>query len=171
MNKLIIWLWKHINPIGYARHIGVEIGNDCSLSGSPNWGSEPYLISIGSHTAISFDCAFVTHDGSTWLFRNQERYRGVARFGKISVGNNCFIGARSIILPGVTIGDNVIIGAGAVVSKNVPAGEIWGGVPAHYISKVEGFAEKCLKETPKYDPQKYKKNRREEILRMLNSQQ
>lgn len=49
------------------------------------------------------------------------------RYGKIIIGNNCFIGARSTILPGVTIGDNSIIGAESLVTKDIPAGEIWGG--------------------------------------------
>lgn len=118
---------KKRNPIKYAKRIGVKIGNNCKLNGSPNWGSEPYLISLGDHTEVSFDCAFITHDGATWGFRNQERYKGVIRFGRIRVGDNVFIGARSVILPGVTIGDNSIIAAGAVVNKSIPANEVWGG--------------------------------------------
>ena len=39
-------------------------------------------------------------------------------------GNNCFIGARSTILPGVTIGDNSIVAVGAVVNKSIPSGEV-----------------------------------------------
>lgn len=80
-------------------------------------GSEPWLIQLGNHTEISFDCAFITHDGSTWVFREEQRYSKVLRFGKIVIGNNCFIGARSTILPGVVIGDNCIIGAGSLVTK------------------------------------------------------
>lgn len=118
---------KKRNPIKHAKRIGVKIGNNCKLNGSPNWGSEPYLISLGDHTEVSFDCAFITHDGATWGFRNQERYKRVIRFGRIRVGDNVFIGARSVILPGVTIGDNSIIAAGAVVNKSIPANEVCGG--------------------------------------------
>lgn len=157
---------KKRNPIKYAKRIGVKIGNNCKLNGSPNWGSEPYLISLGDHTEVSFDCAFITHDGATWGFRNQERYKGVIRFGRIRVGDNVFIGARSVILPGVTIGDNSIIAAGAVVNKSIPANEVWGGVPAKYIMKVNDYAEKCLKETPPYNKDNMKLNRRDEILRV-----
>ena len=157
---------KKRNPIKYAKRIGVKIGNNCKLNGSPNWGSEPYLISLGDHTEVSFDCAFITHDGATWGFRNQERYKGVIRFGRIRVGDNVFIGARSVILPGVAIGDNSIIAAGAVVNKSIPANEVWGGVPAKYIMKVNDYAEKCLKESPPYNKDNMRLNRRDEILRV-----
>jgi acetyltransferase-like isoleucine patch superfamily enzyme len=48
----------------------------------------------------------------------------------VTIGNYVWIGASVCILPNVRIGDGAIIGAGAVVTKNVPAGEIWGGIPA-----------------------------------------
>lgn len=48
------------------------------------------------------------------------------------------VGAGSTLLPGITIGENALIGAGSVVTKDVPAGEIWVGNPAHFIKKVNG---------------------------------
>ena len=115
------------NPIKYAKKIGVTLGEDCRLNGSPNWGSEPWLISLGNYVHVSFDCAFITHDGAVGVIRRMEKYKDVIKFGRIKVGNNVFIGARSTILPGVTIGDGSIVAAGAVVSKSIPEGEIWGG--------------------------------------------
>lgn len=117
---------------------------------------------------ISFECAFVTHDGSTWVFREQEKYKKVKRFGRITIGNNCFIGCRSTILPGVTIGDNAIIGAGSLVTKSVPEGEVWGGVPAKYITTVDEFADKCLDQMPDYDPDEYANNREEVIKKICD---
>jgi acetyltransferase-like isoleucine patch superfamily enzyme len=58
----------------------------------------------------------------------------------VSVGNNVWVGANCVLLPGVTIGDNAIIAAGSVVTTAVPAGEIWGGVPARRRSTVAAFA-------------------------------
>lgn len=49
------------------------------------------------------------------------------------------IGAGSTILCGVTIGDNAMIGIGSVVTKDVPAGEVWVGNPAHFLKKVEDY--------------------------------
>jgi len=51
------------------------------------------------------------------------------------IGNDVWIGYGAIILEGVSVGDGAIIAAGAVVTKNVPPYEIWGGVPAKFISK------------------------------------
>jgi acetyltransferase-like isoleucine patch superfamily enzyme len=51
----------------------------------------------------------------------------------VTIGDNAFIGANSIVLKGVNIGDRAIIGAGSVVTKNVPADEIWAGNPAKFI--------------------------------------
>jgi len=51
----------------------------------------------------------------------------------ISIGKNCWLGANSIILPGVSIGDNVIVAAGAVVTKSFGDNLIIAGVPAKHI--------------------------------------
>lgn len=155
------------DPIQYSRSVGVEIGERCKLNGVPNWGSEPWLISLGDHVEISFDCVFITHDGATWVFRDQDRYKNVIKFGKIRIGDNCFIGARSTIMPGVTIGENSVIAAGALVTKDIPAGEVWGGVPARFITTTEAYAEKCLSEIPEYDVENFRKNKKEEVLRIL----
>lgn len=166
--KIYYEILKRKNPVLYAKKIGVSIGENSRLMGSPNWGSEPWLISVGDYTTISFDCALITHDGATWVFRREEAYKDVMRFGKIEIGNNCFIGARSTILPNVKIGDKSIIAAGAVVTKSVPSGEVWGGVPARFITTTEKFAERCKAETPDYDKDNLKKNRKEEIFKICN---
>lgn len=65
MNQIMKVLLRRFKPLTYARKIGVNIGRECRLMGNPNWGSEPYLISIGDRTEISSDCIFITHDGAT----------------------------------------------------------------------------------------------------------
>jgi acetyltransferase-like isoleucine patch superfamily enzyme len=54
----------------------------------------------------------------------------------IVLKRNCWIGANSVILPGVTVGENSVIAAGSVVTKDVPADTVVAGVPARVIKKV-----------------------------------
>lgn len=53
----------------------------------------------------------------------------------IYIGNNCFIGTKAVILPGVRIGNEVVVAAGAVVTKDVPSNCIVAGNPARIIRK------------------------------------
>ena len=76
---------------------------------------------------ISGQVCFVTHDESTFLFLEEGPYKDTHKFGKIVVGDNCFIGLLSIILPNVKIGSNSIIAAGSVGSKSVPSGKFGEG--------------------------------------------
>jgi acetyltransferase-like isoleucine patch superfamily enzyme len=55
----------------------------------------------------------------------------------VVLGENCWIGAGAIILPGVTIGANAVIAAGSVVTRNVPTNEIWGRVPAEKLAEIK----------------------------------
>lgn len=64
-------------------------------------------------------------------------------FGKITIGSNCFIGARSLILYGVTLADSIIVAAGSTVTHSFrETGIIIGGVPARKIGEVHDFAER-----------------------------
>lgn len=155
--------------IDRAREMGVTIGEECRLIGNPSWGSEPWLITLGNHVEVSSGVSFVTHDGATWVFRGEEKYKDVIRYGKIIIKDNCFIGTRSTILPGVTIGPNSVVGAGSLVRKDVEPNSVYAGVPARRICSLEDYAEKCLEETPDYDKEAYKTNKRAEVLRVLSS--
>jgi acetyltransferase-like isoleucine patch superfamily enzyme len=54
----------------------------------------------------------------------------------ITIGQNVWVGANAVILPGVAIGDNAVIAAGSVVNRDVPTDEIWGGVPARKLKSI-----------------------------------
>lgn len=132
-----------INPIKYAKSLGVKIGEDVRLvSIKPldgTFGSEPYLITIGNHVTVSGDVRFVTHDGGVWIFREAEPDIDV--FGPIVIGNNVFIGYGAVILPNVKVGDGVVIGARSVVTKDVPSGSVVAGVPARIIKTKDEYYE------------------------------
>ncbi len=63
-----------------------------------------------------------------------KRREGLSFALPITIGENVWIGAGAIILPGVTIEDDAIVGAGAVVTRDVPRGETWVGNPAKKIA-------------------------------------
>jgi len=91
--------------------------------------------------AIARNTRFITHDGSTWLFKNKSKMEYV--FGKITIGNNCFIGENCLILPNTQIGDNCIVGAGSVVRGKVPDNSVIYGNPAKVVMK-SSMSEKFL---------------------------
>ena len=100
---------------------------------------EAYLIDIGDNVTVSTNVTFVTHDNSIkFLYPTKSDI-----FGKIVIGNNCFIGENSIILYGVTLADNVIVAAGSVVTKSFrDSNIIIGGNPARIINTWDRFSEK-----------------------------
>ncbi len=124
-----------IDPVGYARSLGVRVGNNCRLI-NVNFGSEPYLVTLGNHVSAT-QTSFITHDGGVWVFRDKEPEIDVV--APIKVGDNVFLGLGSIIMPGVTIGDNVVIGAGAVVTKDIPSNCVAVGVPAKPIKSIQEY--------------------------------
>ena len=101
---------------------GMEISDGVLLSSKCNLDkTNPKGIFIGEESYIAFGATVLSHDYS----------RSVKTDTKI--GKKCFIGAKSIILPGVKVGDNSIVAAGAVVTKDVPPNTIVAGNPARII--------------------------------------
>jgi acetyltransferase-like isoleucine patch superfamily enzyme len=125
----------------YGRKVGVKIGKDCRIL-SRRFGSEPFLIEIGDRVTLSRDVSFFNHDGSTWLVRDEKGRR--QRFGHIKIGSEVFVGAYTIILPGVEIGDRVVIGAGSVVARSVPSGVVIAGNPARILGTFDDLCARRL---------------------------
>lgn len=139
---------------------GLKVGEGVSILSGVNFGSEPYLISIGAFSRISVDVIFVTHDGGTWAFRDLPKYEKVIKYGKICIGSHTFVGARSIIMPGVTIGDRCVIGAGSIVTKDIPDGSVAVGSPARIIMTTDEYADKCLASLHEYDEEAYQRDKK-----------
>lgn len=134
----------------FLRKLGVNIPEDYFEGGHgfihPSVafdGNDFSLISIGKNTTISADVVFLTHDYSISKGLQMIGSTESGRFLKpISIGKNCFVGMRTMILPGTTIGDNVIIGSAAVVKGNIPDGVIVVGNPAKIIGNTKEWAER-----------------------------
>jgi len=127
----------------FAKYLGVKIGSNSRFTGKKiSFGSEPYLITIGDNVTITPGVKFQTHDGGVALFRKE--YPGLNVFGKITIGNNVFIGEDAMIMYGVTIGNNVVIGARSVVTKDIPSNSVAAGVPAKVIKSLEEYKQSSL---------------------------
>ena len=147
LNKIPFFQKKQLSFVEQARLEGVRIGNNCSLISKPDFSSEPYLISIGDNTTISFDVVFVTHDAATRVIRNLPNgNKETVIYGPISIGNNCFVGCRTTILPNVSIGDNSIIGACSLVNKSIPANCVAAGNPCRVICSLAEYRKKHEKD-------------------------
>ena len=146
MGLLGVWIHKYKmarKPVAYLRSMGVKIGEHCSIASNVQFGSEPYMITIGDHVRLTENVRLVTHDGGLWVVRElKEEYKNADIFKPIVIGNNVHVGVNSIIMPGVTIGNNVIIGCGAVVTKDIPDNSVAVGVPAKVIETVDEYIEK-----------------------------
>lgn len=133
-------------PQTYLKKVGVRLGKGTRVMGSLYhvFSEEAYLITIGENCLISSEVTLLTHDGSVDVFRRE--FPKADRIKPILIGDNVFIGHRSIVMPGVVIGSNVVIGAGSVVNKDVPDNVVYAGVPAKMIKTIGEYKEKIMSE-------------------------
>lgn len=117
--------------------MGMKVGKNFKrLNGVILDPSHCWLIEIGDNVTMAPRVHILCHDASTKTFLNY------TKIGRVSIGDNVFIGAESIVLPGVTIGSNVVIGAGSVVMHDVPGGMLVAGNPARTICSLEDYLQK-----------------------------
>ena len=128
--------YEHLSD--YYRKSGAKIGKNCTICSNLDY-CDTYMLTIGDDVTISTNVTFVTHDHSIYHIR--KKYGDL--WGKIKIGNNCFIGENATILYGVELADNIIVAAGSVVTKSMfESGTIIGGNPARVISTWERFGAK-----------------------------
>ena len=135
--------------VSLYKKLGLNIKDEgTSIGDRVSFGSELWLISIGSHVRIAQNVRFITHDGGLWVVRKlYPEYESADLFKPIVVGNNVHIGINAVIMPGVHIGNNCIIGVGAVVTKDIPDNSVAVGIPARVIETIDEYV---IKNKEKY---------------------
>ncbi len=128
---------RSLNQLKYLRKIlvkgkylintkiwGMDLHPTCTFSLSVKFDrTYPKGMHVGEYTYVAFGASILSHDLTRGLYLDTH------------IGKNCFIGGRSIILPGITIGDECVIGAGSVVTKDVPSNCAVAGNPAKVIKE------------------------------------
>jgi len=124
-------------PIQKLIQNGLKVGKNFSYqSGCLIDPPHCWLINIGDNVTLSSHVLILAHDASTKM------QLGYTKIGLITIGNNVFVGAGSIILQNVNIGNNVIIGAGSVITKDIPDNSLAVGNPAKVIKTSENYLNK-----------------------------
>jgi acetyltransferase-like isoleucine patch superfamily enzyme len=92
-------------------------------------------INIGDDSTLSEECFILTHTNVGYT--DHPLQKEIQSFSaKVIVGSGCFIGIRSVIMPGITLGGKCAIGACSFVNNDIPAGELHAGIPAKLIRKL-----------------------------------
>lgn len=131
--------------IAHLKKIGVTVGEDVVIYSPMKTEideSYPWMLKIGSHVRIATGAIILTHDYSWSVLKAARGGPILGASGKVTIGDNVFIGMNAIITRGVTIGNNVVIGAGSVVTKDCPEGGVYAGNPARRIADLDAFFEK-----------------------------
>lgn len=117
--------------------MGMQVGKNFGrLHGVVLDPSHCWLITIGDNVTMAPRVHILCHDAST------KHFLGYTKIGRVNIGDNVFIGAESVVLPGVNIGSNVIVGANSTVTHDVPDGVVVAGSPARVICTLEEYLAK-----------------------------
>ena len=123
---------KNICFYGNLQSVGIDV-------------TRPSLVNIGDNVEIVAPFDLITHGFEWSVFR--EKYREIiGSSGKVTIGNNVYIGADVTILKGSTIGNNVVIGAKSLINKDIPSDCVAAGVPAKKLMGLDEYFEKRKKE-------------------------
>ncbi len=132
--------------IEYLRSIGAKIGDRVTIYEPQKTvidTTRPYLLDIGDDVKITVGVTILTH-GYDWNVLAGLHDTVLGSAGKVTIGNNVFIGMHATILKGVTVGNNVIIGANSLVNKHVPDNVVVAGNPARVIMSIDDYYKKRM---------------------------
>ena len=138
--KTYDWIKKNVlgvdlrSQLEIAVENGLKIGKNVSVMGEVIIDpGHCFLITIGNNVTLAPRVHILAHDAST------KRELGYTRIARVEIGSDVFIGANSVILPGVKIGNKCIIGAGSVVTHDIPENSVAAGNPCRVIKSYDEY--------------------------------
>lgn len=139
------WVMRNADSyINWMKKKGVHIGKNFKIAANGSLQNitiditRPSLVYIGDNVTINKNFTLVTHDFVSGVFLNVFN-EFLPSSGKVTIGNNVRFGANCTVLKGVTIGENCFIGAGSVVDTDIPAGSIAVGNPCKVVAKINNY--------------------------------
>ena len=109
----------------------ISIGENTRINKLSNFRFKKGKISLGRNIIVAQYVSIITH---SYNYEKSENIKDQKMYSKdIKIGDDVWLGAYSVIMPGTKIGDGAIIGAHSVVNTDVPDHEIWAGIPARKI--------------------------------------
>ncbi len=140
-NGSVAWEPCHIGE-------GAKIGSDCMVGALAHVGSLAVLgdrVRVQGGAYIASICELnddvFVGPNATLLNDRHPPSQDRRKWMPVIAREGAVIGGGATVLPGVTIGERAVVAAGAVVTKDVPAGEVWGGNPARYMMSREEYEE------------------------------
>lgn len=139
----------------YLRKQGVVIGENCHIRRKTIDIdlTRPSLITIGENCYFNEYFTLLTHDWVSHVFIHSGR-EFIPSSGPVHIGNNVCFGKNVTVLKGVSIGDNCFIGANSLVTRDIPANSIAAGSPCKVISSLDEYYDRrkkeCIEEAKNY---------------------
>lgn len=141
--NLIRWTWRRLrraalgDPLDALKRHGLRVGRNF------HWFESVVIdpchcehIRIGDDVTLAPRVYLLAHDAST------KRALDRTRIGSVHIGDRVFIGAATMVMPGVRIGNDVVIGAGSVVTRDIPDGAVAAGNPARVLGGTAEYLDK-----------------------------
>lgn len=123
-NPMVIGQYQNI-----YMHENAEIERGCLMVAKER-------IELGENTTLAYGVTILTHADPNGPKNKLSKLYSPLQ-APVIIGHDCWIGANSTILPGVSIGDYCVVAAGSVVTKDVPSGTMVAGVPAVFKKKLD----------------------------------
>ena len=161
-------LWVKSSSERYVKYLinkGVQIGTGTHIDARTAFIdiTRPSLVTIGRDCYLNEHFTLLTHDYTTKVFLHKYG-TFVNSSGKVTIGNNVSFGQHVMVLKGVTIGDNSFIGAGSIVTKDIPANSVAVGIPCHVIMSMDEYYSRRLEQC-EYEAFEYARSIKERFSR------